>query len=134
MGSYSCARCSSSGDDSGIAGVSEKTKRVPEAKGGLQRAGVDFQPPCLGIRAPPPRPQGAEVTAAAAPQPATPLAKVEVPERVVDPGRLPVDDARQPTAVGQQLVFVNVAVDQYRRELGGAGQQVRPRRGASGPA
>jgi hypothetical protein len=29
-------------DDSRIAGIGEKTKRVPEAKGGLQRAGVDF--------------------------------------------------------------------------------------------
>jgi hypothetical protein len=88
----------------------------------------------LGIRAPPPRPQGAEVATAALPQPGVPLAEVEVPERVVDPGRLPVDDASQPAAVGQQLIFVNVAVDQHRRELGGAGQQVGPHRGTAGPA
>jgi hypothetical protein len=31
---------------------------------------------------------------------------------MVDPGRLPVDDASQPAAVGKQLVFVDVAVDQ----------------------
>jgi len=43
-------------DDSRIAGVGEQTKRVPEAKGGLERAGAGFQPPRLGIRAPPPRP------------------------------------------------------------------------------
>src|ERR1700759_3369329 len=104
-------------DDSGISGVGEQAKRVPEAKGGLQRAGADLQPPRLGIRAPPPRPEGAEVPAAPPPQPGAPLAKIEVPERVVDPGRLPVDDARQPVAIGKQLVFVNVTVDQNRREL-----------------
>jgi hypothetical protein len=119
--------------DGGIARIGEQAKRVPEAKGGLQRAGADVQPPRLGIRAPPPRPQGAEV-AASAPQSGGPLAEVEVPEWVVDPGRLPVDDAGQSAAIGQQLTIVNVAVDQDRTQLGGAGQQVRPYRGTSRPA
>src|SRR5258708_8169781 len=86
-------------DDSGIAGVGEQAKPVPEAKGGLQRAGAGFQPPRLGVHAPPPRPQGAEIPAAAPPQAGAPLATIEVPERVVDPGRLPVDDAGQPVAI-----------------------------------
>ena len=42
--------------DSGIARIGEQAKRVPEAEGGLQRAGADVQPTRLGIRAPPPRP------------------------------------------------------------------------------
>jgi hypothetical protein len=66
------------------------------------------------------------------PQPGAPLAEVEVPEGVVDPDRFPVD-AGQSAAVGQQLTVVNVAVDQDRRELGGAGQQVRPHRSTCGP-
>ena len=78
-------------DDSGIAGILEETERVPEAKGGLQRAGVGVQGPALRVGLPATRPQGAEV-ASAAPQPGAPLAKVEVPVRVVDPGGLPVDD------------------------------------------
>jgi hypothetical protein len=57
-------------DDSRITGIGEKTKRMPEAKSGLQRAGADAQPPCPGICA-----------------------------RVVDPGCLPVDDAGQPAGV-----------------------------------
>ena len=61
--------------------------------------------------------------------PGSPLAEVEVPERVVDPGRFPVDDAGQLAAVGEQLVLVDVTVYQDRRELGGPGQQVRPGRG-----
>ncbi len=88
---------------------------MPEAEGDLQRSGVCVQPSRLGLRAPLPCPQGAEV-AAALPQPAAPLAGVQVPEWVVDPGRLPVDDAGQPAAVGQQLTVVDVAVDQDSRE------------------
>ncbi len=53
---------------------------------------------------------------------------------MVDPGRLPVDDAGQPVALSKQLVFVDVAVDKDWGKLGGAGQQVRPRRGVVGPA
>ncbi len=48
---------------------------------------------------------------------------------MVHPGRLPVDDAGQPAALGQQLVLVDVAMDQDRRQPGGAGQQACPRRG-----
>src|ERR1035441_6504871 len=72
--------------DSGIARIAEQTERVPEAKGGLQRAGADVQPPRLGVRAPPPRPQGAEVGAAAPPQPGAPLAGEAAPELAVDSG------------------------------------------------
>ena len=40
----------------------------------------------------------------------------------------------QRARVGQQLTVVDVAVDQDRPELGGAGQQVRPPRATSRPA
>jgi hypothetical protein len=50
--------------------------------------------------------------------------------RAVSQSRMP----GQPAAVGKQLALVNVAVDQHRRELGGAGQQLRPRRGSPRPA
>jgi hypothetical protein len=43
-------------NDSRIAGIDEQTKRVPEAKSGLHRTGVDVEPPRVGIRAPPPGP------------------------------------------------------------------------------
>src|SRR5580692_1894820 len=82
--------------DSRIAGVGLQLQRLPETKGSLQRAGVGIQPQRRGIRAPPARPQCAEVAAAAPPQPRPPLAEVEVPERMVHPGRLPVEDAGQP--------------------------------------
>jgi hypothetical protein len=51
-----------------------------------------------------------------------PPAEAEVPEWVIDPGRLPVDDAGQLVAVGKPLILLKVAVDHDRRELGGAGQ------------
>ena len=49
-------------DNRGIAGLGEQAKRVPEAEGGLQRAGVGVQAAYLGVRAPPLAPQGAEVS------------------------------------------------------------------------
>ena len=114
----------------------------PDRRAGEARAGGERRFPAGGSRRPAPAPghtratpapQGAGI-AASAPRPGGPLAEVEVPERVVDPGRLPVDDAGQPAAISQQLTIVNVAVDQDRAQLGGAGQQVRPYRGTSGPA
>jgi hypothetical protein len=83
-----------------VGGVGEQAKRVPEAERGLQRAGVAVQPPCVCVREPAPRPESAEVAAAPAPQPGSPLAEVEVPERVVDPGRFPVNDAGQLALIG----------------------------------
>ena len=79
----------------------QQGQRVPQAEGRLQRARVGVQAPDLGVRAPAATPQGTEVAAAAPPDPGTPLAEVEVPEGVVDPGRLPVKDAGQPAVVGQ---------------------------------
>src|SRR5258707_367647 len=83
------------------AGLGKQANPVREAKGGLERADAGSQPPRLGVHAPPPRPQGAEIPAAAPPQAGAPLATIEVPERVVDPGCLPVDDAGQPVAIGK---------------------------------
>ena len=113
-----------------VGGAGQQGQRVPQAEGGLQRAGVGVQAADLGVRAPSLAPQGAEVAAAPPPDPGAPLTEVEVPEGMVDPGRLPVQDAGQPAVVGQQLVFVDVAVDQDRCVPGGAEQQIRPGRGA----
>ena len=94
-------------------------QRVREAKGGLHGRGRR-PAPAPGHTPPAPRPKALKSRRRR--HSPVPLAEVEVPERMVDPGRLPVDDAGQPAAVGQQLIVVDVAVDQDRRELGGAGQ------------
>jgi hypothetical protein len=44
-------------EDSRITGIREQAKRVPEAKGGLQRAGADVRPPGPGVRMPSLRPE-----------------------------------------------------------------------------
>ena len=84
----------------GVAGVVEQAKGVSQAERGLQRTGVGVQAPCPRVRMPAARPEAAEVAAAAAPQPGAPLAEVEVPERVIDAGRLPVNDAGELAVVG----------------------------------
>jgi hypothetical protein len=54
-------------DDDRAAGILEESKGVPEAEGGLHRSGIKAEVACLGIRAPSPRLQGAELVAAAPP-------------------------------------------------------------------
>jgi hypothetical protein len=107
-------------NDSGITGIGKQTERMPQPEGGLQRAGAGVELSRPGIRLPSTRPQRAEVTAS--PRPGDPLAKIEIPERVVDSGRLPVGDAGQLAALGQQLVFVKVTVNQDWPQRDGAAQ------------
>ena len=47
-----------------------------------------------------------------APEPGTPFPKIEVPERVVDAGRFPIEDSRELVADNKQLVFMDVAMDE----------------------
>ena len=44
------------GREEDLAGISQQLQRLPEAKGGLQRAGVGVEPARRGVRAPPTRP------------------------------------------------------------------------------
>ncbi len=47
----------------------------------------------------------------------SPLAEVKVPKRVVDPGGLPVKDAREPSIDDKKLVLMQVTVHENVREL-----------------
>lgn len=46
------------------------------------------------------------------PEPGPPLLEIEVPERMVDPGRLPIEDAGELVVDHEELVLVDVAMDE----------------------
>jgi hypothetical protein len=54
------------------------------------------------------------------PKAGTPFTKVEVPEGVVDPCRLPIEDPGELAVDGEQLALVDIAMYQDVRKAGGS--------------
>src|SRR5437016_1722829 len=99
-------------NDRGRSVVVEQVERLAKPEGGLQRSRINGKATFACVRPPRDGPEAREVVAMSAPVPRTPFPKIEVPERVIDARRLPIQDSREVAVHREQLVLVDVAVDE----------------------
>src|SRR5438105_12584571 len=106
--------------DRSVVVVVQRMERLAKSEGSLEWRRVRVEPTrsCVGLPCDGPEP--GEVVPVRAPEPAAPFAEVEVPERVVDRSRLPIEDARELATDNQQLVLMDVPVNEHMG-MSGAG-------------
>src|SRR4029450_2332610 len=92
--------------------VVEQIERVAKSKRGLQGGSIAVEAALSRVGVPGDGPEAREVAPMSTPKTGAPLRKIEVPERVVDAGRFPIEDARELTADDEELVLVDVAMDE----------------------
>src|SRR4051812_4600127 len=63
-----------------------------------------------------------------APEPGPPFSEIEVPERMVDTGCLPIEDSRESFLDNEQLVLMNVAMHKDMPMAGAGFEELSPSR------